>query len=151
LFDNAVLPSDADLDKLTDVDKTLPDWNKEFEEKIKITTADLKSIADNKPGKFHIFYLPACRAHSYSRNLPGKASSTRDASLAEAIANVDTAWPTERKRTEQLRTNNPLLMFKKGGARKKRSHSKKRKYMNHRSTQRKIKRISKNRDQGNNR
>jgi len=134
LFDNAVLPSEDDLNKLDDSDKTLPEWNKEFEEKIKITTADLNDIALKNPGKFYIFYLLACRGHSYSRNLNGMAKATRDASLAEAVATVFEARPSEDERTEQLRMNNPLThLIKKGGSRKKRSKSRQRKYTKRRS------------------
>jgi hypothetical protein len=79
----AILPDFDDLKTLSSGDKTLAEWNSEFnEDHFTITTNKLSYLASKTREKIHIFYLPACRVPEFSTNVSSQRAKTRSAESA---------------------------------------------------------------------
>jgi len=98
----AVLPRHSELMTLTTNDKSLSDWNNEFnEDRFTITTNKLSDLAMSRPEKKHIFYLPACRVPEFDMNVTRHQGMTRSASAATSSA-ISAARAFERSQTNAI-------------------------------------------------
>ena len=98
----AILPDFDDLKNLSLGDKTLAEWNREFNnDHFTITTNKLSYLASKTREKLHIFYLPACRVPEFDMNVTSHQGMTRSAAAATSHA-ISAAREFENSRTKAI-------------------------------------------------